>query len=270
MAAHGHFNMSAISATVAIRRYIADYPDATAEEAATSVRRLDTDLAAHDFAGGLEIHSLLPAELSFADTASDIRSTLSRLIAHHRPWWIRGVPYGRERFATMIDQDEAQCFRAAGLMKEPATDDVVAWWDHLAQAVRTELDDRLLQQGREAERLSLAYEHERLACLGIARTPRWVAVEDNWAGYDILSFAPGPAQPVNRLIEVKSSTQDPPRIILTRKEWEAAMRYGEAYVFHVWRLPTRDLIERTVSEIKVHVPAERGDGRWRELEIPLR
>jgi Protein NO VEIN, C-terminal len=40
----------------------------------------------------------------------------------------------------------------------------------------------------------------------------------------------GPIEPVNRLIEVKSSTQNPPRMILTRGEWEAAIRYGDSFV----------------------------------------
>jgi hypothetical protein len=71
------------------------------------------------------------------------------------------------------------------------------------------------------------------------------------------------------LIEVKSSTQNPPRIILTRNEWDAAVRFGDAYVFHVWRLPAQDLIERSVTEIKMHIPDDHGQGRWREVEIAL-
>jgi len=63
-----------------------------------------------------------------------------------------------------------------------------------------------------------------------------MAIEDNAAGYDILSYDVGPVEPTSRLIEVKSSMQNPPRIILTRKEWEAAARYSETYVFHIWSL----------------------------------
>jgi hypothetical protein len=203
MVAHKHFRMSALSATIGIRRYINDHPEADVASAAISVRRLDADMAANDFESALEIHGLLPAEVTFDNPTKDIRATLGHLIAKHRPWWTKAVPHGRERFATMINRDEAQCFRAAGLLDEPASDEVVAWWDELAQVVRAEINNQLLLQGREAERLSLAHERERLASLAIAREPRWVSIEDNSAGYDILSYSVGSVEPTNRLIEVK-------------------------------------------------------------------
>lgn len=171
MAAHTHFSISALSATIAIRRYISDHPEASAESAAVSVRRLDADSAANDFDRGLEIHGLLPAVLTFSDPPGHLRLTLARLVTLHRPWWTKGMPYGRERLTALLEQDEAQCFRAAGLFEEPASDPVVRWWDELAQAVRAQVSERLLLQGREAERLSLAHEKKRLADLGIARAP---------------------------------------------------------------------------------------------------
>lgn len=122
-------------------------------------------------------------------------------------------------------------------------------------------------QDREAERLSITHEEKRLAELGIPRTPRWVAIDDTGAGYDILSYDLGRAEPTNRLIEVKSSTQTPPRMILTRGEWQAALRYGEVYCFHVWALPSKILNERTVSKISPHIPMDRGAGTWTTVEI---
>jgi hypothetical protein len=269
MAAHTHFRMSALTAMIAIRRYIANYPEASAESAAVSVRRIDADSAASDFELGLEIHGLLPAELTFSDPAGHLRLTLARLITLHRPWWIKGMPYGRERLTALLERDEAQCFRASGLFEEPASEPVVRWWDELAQAVRAGVNDRLLLQGREAERLSLAHEEKRLADFGITRAPRWVAIEDNGAGYDILSYDVGTVEPTSRLIEVKSSTQNPPRLILTRGEWEAALHYGEVYRFHLWVLPSRTLIERTVVEIAPHIPTDQGQGVWALVEIDV-
>jgi hypothetical protein len=265
-----HFSMSTLSATIAIRRYIASHPEADAESAAISIRRLDADLAYNDFAAGLELHRILPSALAFGDPQGDLRSTLSFLISQIRPWWTKGFPYGRERVSGFLERDEAQCFRAAGLFDEPPSAEVVLWWDQRAQTVRAEINERLLLQGREAERLSFAYERDRLKALGVAREPRWIAIEDNTAGFDILSYDQGPVEPVSRLIEVKSSTQNPPRITLTRNEWEAATRFDQSYIFHIWTLPARTLIERRVADMVQHIPKDEGSGVWIAVEIAVR
>jgi hypothetical protein len=69
-----------------------------------------------------------------------------------------------------------------------------------------------------------------------------LSVEDNAVGYDIQSFGPGAIEPVNRLIEVKSSMRDPPQIFITRNEWEAAIRFGRSYVFHIWQYAKSRLV----------------------------
>ena len=109
--------------------------------------------------------------MTFTEPAQHLRLTLARLITLHRPWWTKGMPYGRERRTALLEQDKTQCFRAAGLFEEPASDPVVRWWDELAQAVRAQVNERPLLQGREAERLSLAHEEKLLSNLGIARAP---------------------------------------------------------------------------------------------------
>jgi hypothetical protein len=58
-------------------------------------------------------------------------------------------------------------------------------------------------------------------------------------------------------------------MILTRGEWEAALRYGEVYQFHLWALPSRTLTERTVAEIAPHIPTDQGQGVWATVEIDV-
>jgi hypothetical protein len=269
MPGHRHFTMSALSATVAIRQYLANHPEVDALSAAVSVARLDADLSANDFDAGLQVHAILPADITFHTPALDLPICISTLVNHHRPWWIKGFPYGRERTADMMTEDERQCFRAARLFDEPPSKQTVEWWDRMAQAVRADTNDTLLLQGRDAERLSLDYERARLASLGISRAPKWIAVDDNGAGYDILSYDSGPVEPTNRLIEVKSSTQDPPRIILTRGEWNAAVKFGDVYVFHIWSLPDKVLVERRIADIMKHIPSDKGLGSWTHVEISI-
>lgn len=269
MSAQLYFNMSALNAVICIRRYLTDHPGVDAQTAVISIQKINSDYAANDFTIGLSLHDILPQEITFEEAGLGLRQAIAHLVSTLRPWWMRMVPSGRDRVVSSLSRDEAQCLRSAGLTDGPLTEQVVMWWDELAQLVRAELYGRLLLQGREAERLSLVHERDRLRRLGVSREPRWISIDDNTAGYDILSFDPGVVEPVNRLIEVKSSTQSPPRFTLTRNEWEAANKYGEIYHFHFWALPTQRLYERTPAEVSDQIPIDQGRSRWTLVEIEL-
>jgi hypothetical protein len=187
-------------------------------------------------------------------------------------FWFPRFGRGGLRDSLMVGSVSAAFLNATkrSAFDEPPSAEVVLWWDQRAQTARAEINERLLLQGREAERLSFAYERDRLKALGVAREPRWIAIEDNTAGFDILSYDQGPVEPVSRLIEVKSSTQNPPRITLTRNEWEAATRFDQSYIFHIWTLPARTLIERSVADMVQHIPKDEGSGVWIAVEITVR
>src|SRR3546814_8775372 len=108
-------------------------------------------------------------------------------IAERSPIWARLAPAGRNHVLQAIGVNGVQCLRSAGLLGSDAR--ATEWWDALATVNRGERDARLLAQGREGERLSLAYENTRLKQEGISRAPVWVAIDDNTVGYDILSYA---------------------------------------------------------------------------------
>jgi Domain of unknown function (DUF3883) len=272
MEAHRHITMSAINALIAIRRYRIEFPMVEPSAAAASIKNRDADYSGSDFEAALSLHDLLPAELAFSEISSDLKRALTFLLTLHQPWWLRVVPYGRERLVAAtggVDLDQLQCLRAAGLFDDPPDEATVTWWDELAHIIRTDRDQRLLNQGRQGERLSLAYERERLRKLGISAEPKWVSIEDNGAGYDIRSFTPGPIGPLNRLIEVKSSARRNPRIFISRNEWESALLYGNSYVFHIWHLPTKTLLERTVADMEPNIPINKGSGWWTNVEIDI-
>lgn len=259
--------MSAFVALIGLRRYLHDHPGTSVDEAAASLQRSDADLAAADFPGALRLHSQFPAELNFFDPAGGLRAGLAILIEAHRPWWCRLFPYGRQRLATALTQDELQTFRSAGLLEEIPPVDVVEWWDAFSSMMRAAEDKNLTAQGRHGERLSLQYERKRLAALGLSEEPKWIALEDNSAGYDIQSYEQTEYGLRNLLIEVKSSQRSPPRMILTRGEWEAAAKFSRSYTFHLWQLPSEGLTVMTVADIARHIPDDRGNGQWTEIEI---
>lgn len=261
--------MSAFVALIGLRRYLHDHPETPIEEAVVSLQRSDADLSAADFTGALRLHDQLARDVDFSNPTVGLRVGLGILIETHRPWWCRFFPHGRQRLATALTNDELQTFRSAGLFDEQPPADVVEWWDAFASLMRSANDEMLNAQGRHGERLSLAYERKRLASLGITEEPKWVALDDNSAGYDIQSYDRTEYGVKNRLIEVKSSKRSPPRMILTRGEWETAVTYGEAYSFHLWQVTSEELTVLTVSDIAQHVPEDRANGRWLELEIQV-
>lgn len=259
--------MSAFTAAAGLRRYLRAHPGTDAHEAAISLRRLDVDFAAVDFDCGIRLLEQLPAEVDFANVSAGIRNALAFLITESRPWWMHLFPSGRQRVAVALSEDELQTFKSARLFDEPAPPEIVAWWDDLAAKARSERDSRMNAQGRQAESLSLAHEIARLSALGVTEQPRWVAIDDNSAGYDIQSFEVTPDGLRNRLIEVKSTTRNPPRMILSRGEWETAREFGAAYVFHLWMLPALEVRELSVEQVSQHIPTNCGSGNWLDVEI---
>ena len=87
----------------------------------------------------------------------------------------------------------------------------------------------------------------------------------------MLSYDLGEAGPIGRMIEVKSTTASPLRFIVTRNEWEQALKIGAAYIFHVWDMDKAPpiLYERNSAEIAPHIPADNENGKWKTAEIPL-
>ena len=133
-----------------------------------------------------------------------------------------------------IDREVRQCFRTAGLLEDEPDKDVVLWWDLLCHEIRGIQNFDNFMQGRLAEQKSFQYEKERLRRLGISAEPKWQAIDDNTLGYDILSFKEGGEFPARLLIEVKSSSRNPPAVIISRNEWIKANQAGDSYVFHFW------------------------------------
>lgn len=263
-------SMSALSGFVALRRYLATHPHVEVADAVSAVRRMSADDAHHDYEAAIVWHTIVDSDISTAGFPEMCRSAILSLVRSERPWWTRLAPLGRERLRAALNQNEVQCFSAAGLLSETPAPDVVTWWDALAHGARTDEVSGKLAQGREAERLTLAFERRRLERLGIPREPKWTAVDDNTAGYDVLSFDVGLVNPVNRLIEVKSCSREMIEIFVSRNEWETALASAPHYHFHVWHLPEQRLIELSVDDVSRHIPINRGEGAWQSVGIRLR
>lgn len=181
------------------------------------------------------------------------------------PPWVQNASFGRSRVLSFAGSEIAQVFVEAGLAHGTA-DGVVAFWDELAARARGQKSGRLTAIGRHGERLSLAYEENRTG-----KKPKWVSIENNADGYDILSVVGfGDARQLS--IEVKASTMGTAGSLhLTRNEWERAMEVAH-HVFHLWDAranlaPRLAVVEP--QEMQAHIPSDLGSGNWESVVIPF-
>lgn len=234
-------------------------------------RRLGADTAGLDFDAAIDINGLISERAPCDQSHLFYRHCIHEIVVTHRASWGRLIRLGRNRFYNALDRDEQACFRAAQLMAEEPAEETVAWWDRLAGAMRSAFDVEKMAQARRAELLTIAHEIGELQRLGIDRTPKWMGVEDNTVGFDVLSYRKGHVSPTNVLIEVKSTTASPLRFTVTRNEWNVAMKSGAAYLFYIWDMiadPPRVHV-RTVEQLAEHMPVDRRLGKWSHAEIPL-
>jgi hypothetical protein len=263
------FTMSAFNGLLAIRRYSREHPGIELPDVITALKHVSADDAYHDYEAAALLHEWVSADQPTDDIPVLFRDTVTVLVRQLNPWWLRMFPLGRERVRSALSTNEAQCFDAAGLLSPTPTAQILQWWDALTRGVRSDEDSKRLAQGRVAEQLTIDYETRRLSELGIPNRPRWISLDDNTAGYDVHSYDKGPVEPIAKLIEVKSCSRGVAEIFLTRNEWETAIERAPHYRFHVWMLPEERLIELTPSDIEVHIPPDRGNGRWQIVKITV-
>tara|TARA_R110002051_G_scaffold2830_1_gene14764 strand:+ start:11605 stop:12231 length:627 start_codon:yes stop_codon:yes gene_type:complete len=193
------------------------------------------------------------------------------VVVQHQPLWAKAMRSGRKRFVQGLDFDDQDVFRAAGLMSDPPDEDVVLWWDAVSGLARLITDAEKMNQGRQAELLTIQRERERLKAEGVDKEPEWPGLDNNFAGYDVLSYRLGAHGLINQMIEVKSTTASPLRFFVTRNEWSQAAKAGDAYIFHVWDMAKNppELHVRTVEQVAQHIPTDNNKGQWSNATVPL-
>lgn len=181
------------------------------------------------------------------------------------PAWVQNATFGRHRVLAFVGAEIGQVFVEAGLASGTGND-IVAFWDTLAAIARGRKADRLLDIGRRGERLTLAHEEARTG-----RQPRWVSIDNNEDGYDVLSVA---ARDDHRLlsIEVKATTVGlAASLHLTRNEWERACE-ADCHVFHLWNLGAGAAVSLAVVPadlLRAHVARDSGEGAWQMVRVPF-
>jgi len=262
------FSMPAFEGLRVLRLYMEKQPKLSIQDLVQLIEKIEPDAYSLDLHAAVRLVTLIDTSTP-NDGVTFYRGCISAVLLQHQPVWLRVLIQGRSRFLQKLGRDEYSLFRQADLLDDEPDEIVVTWWDRVTGLVRLEGDK--LKQERRAERLSLESEKRRLVELGISLKPVWMGLEDNTAGYDILSYDPGVSAPINKLIEVKSTIASPLRFILTRGEWDKAKSVGAAYCFHIWDLQ-RDppiLYVKSFDNVEPHIPADSDKGKWKTVEIPV-
>lgn len=263
------FAMPAFEGLREIRRNLLVSPDALLTDVVAAIRLTEPDAFSLDLEASCVLHALVePCDL---DGHGFYRHCIRAVVLSRFPIWVKTIKFGRQVFAAKLEEDDHTIFESAGLLANPPDADVVKWWDTIGHEVKLETDLEKMEQARIAEKLSWDYEKQRLLELGIETDPVWVGLDDNTAGYDVLSYEQGVPEKTNKLIEVKSTIASPLRFFVTRNEWSKALKFRDAYFFHVWDMQKNPpiLYVRTVSQVERHIPTDNEKGKWSNAEIPL-
>lgn len=216
---------------------------------------------------GQVILAVSPSGVKIVDSdcyETALRRIVLDLAELQTPDWLQNATYGRSRVLCFCPPGVRQVLVEAGVAGEP-TADVVEFWDGLASFARGLQKDQLLAIGREGEQLTLSYEARRTG-----KKPRWVAVDSNQDGYDVLSIMASDDSALLS-IEVKASRSGlKGNLYLTRHEWDIALE-RPAHVFHLWDLASQPARLATVGmeQMAGHLPQDGGAGGWELVEIPF-
>ncbi|MCA1040547.1 DUF3883 domain-containing protein [Bacillus infantis] len=263
-----YLKMSVINAFFTLKKYIEIYPDKNIKELIDLIKGIGSYVSVYDYEN---------AESLFNDDDNlkilDKREYIYRILTKEQPSWLYQVPFGRELVASSLKDNEYfdiyQCFDSVGLFNKEIDMDTIEWWDSLSSFIRKKQDSQKIINGRIGELLTIKYETEKLS--GSELTPKWVSIENNLAGYDVLSYKIEQGSPKQIMIEVKTCSSYPVSFYITRNEWKIAQDFGENYIFYVWFLPEKSLHKYNVKDIESNIPINRGSGSWKDvlIEAPL-
>jgi len=264
------FAMPAFEGLRILVSYRQKHPELPTKELLRIIEKLEVDGASFDFEAALHLEEIVPTE-NMPDGLAYYRLCIRSVLLFRQPVWAKAMSQGRTRFIRTLSPNDQSIFEGAGILLNPPDEALVEWWDGVCGEARAAIDREKMRQARAAEALSIALEIKSLAKLGINQTPSWTGLDDNFAGYDVKSYrlVGNTVQP--KLIEVKSTTASPLRFFITRNEWNTALKFGDAYVFHIWDMSVKPerLFVRTTEDVLRNIPEDQMKGRWKSAQIPV-
>ena len=179
--------------------------------------------------------------------------------------WLMCAYMGREKSINAIDDSGDKACLQNLLLLNRLDKDGEQWWQELSSFSRKVSNLKKEETGREGEKLVYEYEKTRL---GTGADIKKMYIEDNSAGYDLLSYVDSSLG--QRLhIEVKSTKSLSARAYITANELNKAKKYSEFYNFYFVNLNNYSLAKFSYVEMKPHLATEQGDGKTEIFSVPF-
>lgn len=266
------FRISVIDGALNIREHRLRHGDVSLDRTVRHLRAGPSDVASYDYDTAVRLGATVGWDAFCVEGSRQhrLRETLGELLRRMRPHWAVASFRGRRRVVDSLSVDQVQCLEVAGLLSSPPTDDVVAWWDRIGRFFRGLYEQNRAEVGRAGERLTLEHEKSRLRAENISKQPTRVSIDDEWKGYDVLSYRRRiDGSIVEVQIEVKASRYSPAEVYLTRPEWDYGQEHVDTYFFYVWNLDSEELREITALEVGLDIPADGASGEWQSLRVAV-
>lgn len=259
-----YLKMSVINAFFTLRKYTDIYPEKNIIELIQLIRNIGSYISLYDYDNAIGLFD----DEDYSNILNK-REYIFTVLVKEQPIWLFQVPFGRELVAASLRDNEYydiyQCFDSVGLFNKEIDMETVEWWDKLSSIIRMKQDSNKLKNGRLGELLT--FNHESIELSKYDLVPKWVSVENNFAGYDILSYVVEEGLPKQVMIEVKTCSSLPISFYITENEWKIAQGFGENYLFYVWYLPSEELFKYKVKDVEPSIPINRGSGSWQDVLI---
>ena len=163
-----------------------------------------------------------------------LRNIISKFFKLNKPSSLLALPYGPLHFFDRLSEDFNQILDYAGLLdisSNSPSDEIIEWWDDLADFSRSLIDNKKMKSGRSGEKKTLEFEKKKLKNYNLNLSPSWDGFWDNKLGYDIKSWDR------NKdiiFIEAKSSKEKNGTFFFTKNEWKCAISEKNSYFVYIW------------------------------------
>lgn len=259
-----NLKMSTIEAFLRIEEIRKGKATADLLEVVQIARDSTSDSAAHDYEEAALLYKSGLNQLTSDSMQDRILEIITYLVNSNDYPWKQFAHRGRKWVLERLSPNEFQSFKAAGLTEIEMRDEIREWWDCLTSSIKT---DSLNFGFREWEKRSFDSEKKRLASEGCPLSCQWVALEDNFIGYDILTYQKTLNGWQKHFVEVKSSETGIFRFYLSYREAAVAMKFPDNYSLHFWDTKSKTRIELSGKELLAHLPVDQGQGKWQEVLV---
>ena len=234
------------------------------EDAIRIAEKSSTDGAAHDYIRAREILNMQIHFSDISDRRIIIQDVLKALIIENSYPWKRVIKYGRSHLVNQLTENEKQVFEAADLLIENPNKEIVEWWSELESLTSKTQENWGF---RDWENRSLQKEIKILESENCPHQPVWVALNDNFLGYDIISYRKIDNDWIPFYIEVKSTDSGLSKFLISDREIQTLIQSPDCYQIDFWQASNSNLTEILGTQMLQHIPTNNGNGRWKTLEI---